>query len=102
MKLIPTDRLRYLTGLWVVGAGALTLATWMCFQVGLNATTTAFVYLLAVVALSWFDGFVSCMVFSVVAVGCLDYFFVSPVLSFTVAQPQDIVMLVAFVLTSLT
>jgi PAS domain S-box-containing protein len=102
MKLIPIDRLRYLTGLWVVGVGALTLATWTCFQAGLDATTTAFVYLLVVVALSWFDSFLSSVVFSVVAVGSLDYFFVPPTFSFTVAQSPDIRMLVAFALTSFT
>jgi len=102
MKPIPIDRVRYLGGLWVVSAGALALATWICVQVGLNATTTAFVYLIIVALLSCFDSLVSSVVFSVIAVGCLDYFFVPPVFSFTVAQPQDIVMLLAFVLTSFT
>jgi PAS domain S-box-containing protein len=102
MKLIPINRLRYLTGLWVVGAGTLALATWICFQAGLNATTTAFVYLVVVVALSWFDSFVSSVLFSVAAVGCLNYFFVPPIFSFAVADLQDIVMLVTFVFTSFT
>jgi PAS domain S-box-containing protein len=99
MKPIPIDRLRYPAGLWLVRIAVLTLATWICFQAGLNATTTAFVYLLVVVALSWFDSFVSSAVVLVVAVGCLDYFFVPPVFSLAVTQRQDIVTLVAFVLT---
>jgi PAS domain S-box-containing protein len=99
MKPIPIDRLRYPAGLWLVRIAVLTLATWICFQAGLNATTTAFVYLLVVVALSWFDSFVSSVVVLVVAVGCLDYFFVPPVFSLAVTQRQDIVTLVAFVLT---
>src|SRR5271168_1082144 len=75
MTLIPIDRVRYLAGLWLVGTGALAFATWICFQAGLNATTTAPVYLIIVVALSWFDSFVSSALFSVTAVGCLNYFF---------------------------
>jgi len=52
MKPIPIGRIRNLAGLWVVGAGALALTTWFCFQAGLDATTTAFVYLIVVVVLS--------------------------------------------------
>jgi hypothetical protein len=37
----------------------LALVTWACFQLGLNLATTDFGFLIAIVLLSLFDGFVS-------------------------------------------
>src|SRR5580704_6093943 len=37
----------------------LALVTWACFQLGLNLATTDFGFLIAIVLLSHFDGFVS-------------------------------------------
>jgi PAS domain S-box-containing protein len=53
------------------------------------------------VLLSLFDSFVSSVFFSFIAVGCLDYFFVEPLFSFTVARVEDITALGAFLITSL-
>jgi PAS domain S-box-containing protein len=50
--------------------------------------------------LSLLDSFVSSVIFSVVAVACLDFFFTEPVFSFRVDDSQDVLTLVAFVLTS--
>jgi PAS domain S-box-containing protein len=47
------------------------------------------------------DSFISSAVFSVVAVGCLDFFFTDPLFSLYVADAQNATALVAFLVTSL-
>ena len=94
-------RFRYLAALWVAGTIALAFATWVCFQFGLNFATTAFVYLIVIVLLSLMDSFISSAIFCVIAVGCLNFFFIEPLYTFQVAQAQDLTTLVAFLITSL-
>jgi K+-sensing histidine kinase KdpD len=95
------SRFHHLAALWVVGNLVLALVTWACFQLGLNVATTGFGFLIAVVLLSLYDSFVSSVLFSIVAVGWLDYFFIEPFFSFTVARIEDIAALAAFLITSL-
>jgi PAS domain S-box-containing protein len=94
-------RIRYLAGLWVVGSVALACVTWVCFQLGLNFATTALIYLIVIVLLSLLDSFISSAVFSVIAFGCLNFFFVEPLYTFSVEHAQDLTALVAFLITSL-
>ena len=101
MKQLRRSRFRYLVALWVAGTIALALATWVCLRLGLNSATTAFVYMIVIVLLSLLDSFISSAVFSVVAVCCLDFFFVQPVYTFRVQSAQDLTTLVAFIITSL-
>jgi K+-sensing histidine kinase KdpD len=82
MKRTLISRLRYLAALWLAGTVALAGATVICFQLGLNAATTSFVYLIVVVLLSLLDSFISSAVFSLIAVGCLNFFFVEPLYSY--------------------
>jgi PAS domain S-box-containing protein len=96
-----TSRYGYLPSLWGAGAIALALATWLCLQFQINSTTAAFVYLIAIVLLSLLDSFVSSIFFSVIAVACLDFFFVEPRYSFQVQDSRDLATLAAFVITSL-
>jgi len=60
---------RSLAPLWAVGSAALALATWVCFQVGLNSATTGYVFLIIIVLLSIMDSLISSIFFSVIAVG---------------------------------
>jgi len=83
------------------GVGVLALVTLVCFQLGLNLTTAAFAYLIAIVLLSIMGGFTSSAVLSIVAVGCLNYFFASPVFNFRVEYPLDAVVVISFLITSL-
>src|SRR5579863_3987118 len=86
---------RYLSTLWVSVAAALALATWACFVLGLNSATAACVYLVVIVLLSLMDSFVTAVVFPVIAVGCLDFFFIEPLFAFEVSNPQDLTTLSA-------
>jgi PAS domain S-box-containing protein len=101
MKRFHIGRLQYLTALWISGSAALALATWVCFRLGLTSATSACVYLVIIVLLSLMDSFVSSAIFSVIAVACLDYFFIAPLFAFEVANGQDLTTLFAFLVTSL-
>jgi PAS domain S-box-containing protein len=101
MKRFHIGRLQYLTALWISGSAALALATWVCFHLGLTSATSACVYLVIIVLLSLMDSFVSSAIFSVIAVACLDYFFIAPLFAFEVANGQDLTTLFAFLVTSL-
>ena len=91
---------RYLAVLWLTGGALLALATWICFQLGINSATTGFVYLTLIVLLSLADSFLSSAIFSLVAVAALDYFFIPPIFSFEIQYAEDIPLLGIFLLTS--
>jgi PAS domain S-box-containing protein len=101
MKRELIGRFYHLLALWIAGSVALGLATAACFLLGLNFATTALIFLVIIVLLSLLDSFISSAVFSVVAVGCLNYFFTEPLFTLDVGDPQDITTLVAFLITSL-
>src|SRR6202048_2935729 len=101
MKRELIGRFYHLLALWIAGSVALALATLACFLLGLNFATTALIFLIIIVLLSLLDSFVSSAVFSVVAVGCLNYFFTEPLFSLDVGDPQDVTTLAAFLVTSL-
>jgi two-component system sensor kinase FixL len=83
------------------GGIGLALSTWLCFRFGVGPTVTAFVYLIQILLLSLLDSFVCSAIFSLTAVGCLDFFFAPPIFSFRVDSVQDLAALVAFLATSL-
>jgi len=88
--------IRALPGSLLVG-----LVTFLCFGLGLNLTITGFVYLVLVVLQSLIGDFISSAVVSVIAVGCLDFFFIPPLFSFQVTHPIDIGALTTFLITAL-
>jgi PAS domain S-box-containing protein len=91
---------RHLLTLWLVGIAALSLATWVCFKLDVNSATTGFVYLIIIVFLSLWDSFLSSAIFSIFAVGALNYYFVEPIFSFQVTYGRDVPLLGTFCLTS--
>jgi PAS domain S-box-containing protein len=82
------------------GGVAMALAAWICFHLGARLATAVCVFLIIIVLLSLMDSLISSLVFSVIAVGLLDYFFTSPILSFAVDTPQDIVTLTTYFITA--
>jgi K+-sensing histidine kinase KdpD len=87
--------------LWLAGLAAIGLVTALCFRLGMNLTTTALAYLLVVVLISVFDSAITSVVLSVVAIGCLNYFFTEPLFTLRIEYVQDVFALVAFAITSL-
>ena len=72
------------------------------FRLHLNLSATGSLYFLIVVMVSAYVGFWEASVTSLVAVNCLNYFFVPPVLTWRVSDPQDWVALATFEITALT
>jgi signal transduction histidine kinase len=83
------------------GGVGLAFVTFICFRLQFNLATAALLYLIVVVLLSLEGSFVSSSVVSLIAVGCLAYFFAPPVFSFRVDDPLNVVAIVAFLTTSL-
>ena len=81
---------------FLLGSVAIALLTFVCFRLQVRAGIAALVYLIVVVLLSATDAFVPSVLVSIIAVVCLNYFFIPPILSFGVGNPLDILALVSF------
>src|SRR6266436_1114027 len=75
---------------------ALALLTFVCFRLRLTLAPTACLYLLLIVLLSLQGSFLLSVVFSLIAVGCLAYYFAPPDFSFRVSDPLDVVAIIVF------
>jgi C4-dicarboxylate-specific signal transduction histidine kinase len=82
------------------GSMAVALTTFVCFRLRLNLATTAFLYLIIIVLVSLQGSFLLSAVFSLIAAGCLSYYFAPPIFSFRDADPLDTVAIAAFFVTS--
>jgi PAS domain S-box-containing protein len=83
------------------GIIALTSVTFVCFRLKADLATTAFIYLAVIVLLSLFGSYFASVVLITMAVAGLAYFFAPPVFSFAIDLPQDIALVIVFLLTSL-
>jgi len=91
-------------GVWrgsLAGVAAVALVTLVAFRLHLNVSTSGSLYFLVVVTVSVIGGFREASVTSLIAVNCLNYFFVPPVLTFRISDPQDWVALATFEVTAL-
>ena len=94
------DRSSYLVVLWLSGSSVLAIETWVCSLLGLPPSAVICAYLVVIVLLSLLGSFVSSVIFSIIAVGCFDFFFIEPTFTFGVMDPRDLLALFAFVTTS--
>ena len=86
----------------VLGVVLVAAITFLCRRVpGVNSSTAGFAYLLAIlwIATSW--GLSEAIAASVVAMLCFNFYFLPPVGQFTIADPQNWVALLAFLITAL-
>ena len=83
----------------LAGLAALTFAAHRLVTV--NATTIGFAYLLLVLIVASTWGFIEAAILSIAATLAFNFFFLPPVGTFTVADPQNWVALVTFLTTSL-
>ncbi|MGH7487889.1 MAG: DUF4118 domain-containing protein, partial [bacterium] len=82
----------------VAGIGLVTL---VCVRiVPVNATAAPLVYLLVILAAATGWGLAEAITASVAAVLCFNFFFLPPVYTFTIADPQNWVALFVFLATS--
>jgi two-component system, OmpR family, sensor histidine kinase KdpD len=84
----------------LASVAAVTYAGFYIFHVNALVTGFAFVLIVLLVAARW--GLFESMATSIVAMLCLNYFFIPPVLSLTIADPQNWVALFAFMVTAIT
>jgi two-component system sensor histidine kinase KdpD len=83
------------------GVFLLALLTAGAYLLHLNAAAAGFAYLAATMLNCLDSTATAAAVVSLLALGCLDFFFIEPRFSFTVADPVDGAALVAFLTTSL-
>ncbi|WP_375143979.1 DUF4118 domain-containing protein [Bradyrhizobium sp. Ash2021] len=80
-------------GYLLLGLIAVAVLTALCLWLDVPLVSAAFSYLIVIVLLSLVSSLPSLVILSVIAVGCLDYFFTVPFFSFTVDYRQDIIAL---------
>ncbi|MBV9745555.1 MAG: DUF4118 domain-containing protein [Acidobacteriia bacterium] len=83
------------------GVSAAALVTLVCYFLHVEFPIAGCLYLLVVVVESAFAAFVSSAIVSVVAIGCLDYFFVPPFFTLGISRPLDGLALLTFLATAL-
>jgi PAS domain S-box-containing protein len=86
---------------FVLGAGGAAALTYLGFRLAFDPAVVGFSYLVLIALLSLMGSFAASIVLSVIAVGCLDYFFTEPRFSFQVADPQGVVALAAIMTTAI-
>ena len=86
----------------LLAAVALVVATTVvCFHlIPVNATTVALGYLVGVLLIATAWGFWEALTASLAAVACFNFFFLHPVGTFHIADPQNWIALFAFLVTS--
>ncbi len=90
--------LRLLLGLSLIAAITFTFIR----LIPVNATTVGFFYIVAILVIATVGGLIEATVSSIIAMLCFNFFFLPPVRTFTIADPQNWVALFAFLTTALT
>jgi two-component system, OmpR family, sensor histidine kinase KdpD len=94
-------RLLRIAGHVALGSLGVAAITAVCFPLHPDLAIPAFLYLLLVVLQSAVAEFAASAIVSFVAVACLDYFFVPPILAWDINRPLDGMALLAYLATSL-
>ena len=76
--------------------------TFICFRFKADLATTSFIYLAVLVLLSLFGSYLASGFLTLMAVAGLAYFFAPPGFSFAMGLPEDIALVIVFLLTPLT
>ena len=92
---VQTQALRY-----VVVAAAIAGITALDFHLQVNPTTVALMFLVAVLLASAYWGLRYALVLAVGATAAFNFFFLPPIKTFTIADPQNWVALFAFLVTA--
>jgi two-component system sensor histidine kinase KdpD len=72
------------------------LVTVVAYGAHAKSFVAGFIYLFPIMLIAFGWGFVEASIASVLAVGCLDYFFTEPLFHFYMSDPQDWIALVSF------
>jgi len=85
----------------LAGSAVVLVIAYAGIRLHVNFSTTGFLDLLVVVLVAMLSGFWEATVTSLVALTCLNYFFIPPVYTFYVTDPQNWVALITFESTAL-
>ena len=96
MKSAARSGTGYLIAAFYVSAITLAGRHWLHF----NATTIALIFLLGVLGISAFYGIRHAVFVSIIATIAFNYFFLPPVGTFTISDPQNWIALFAFLVTA--
>ena len=88
-------------GVSLLGALGVAFVTYYGFALHASQSIAGYSYLLVVVLIAMVSGFWEATVTSLMAAVCLNFFFIPPILSFEVAEPEDWVALGVFEITAL-
>ena len=91
-----TQAVRYTAVL--IATAAITL---IAFRLHVNQTTVALMFLVMVLLTSAYWGLRYALVMAVIATACFNFFFLPPIGTFTIADPQNWMALFAFLVTAL-
>jgi two-component system sensor histidine kinase KdpD len=86
---------------YAAGLAAVALVTLIGFRLHLNVSTIGSLYFLIVVIVAVVWGFWEASITSLIAVNCLNYYFIPPVFTFRVSDPEDWVALATFEISAL-
>lgn len=96
------SRIGSLTLRLIAGLAVIAAITFLCIRlIPVNATTVGFGYLVAILVIATGWGFLEAVAASLAAVACLNFFFLAPVGTFNIADPQNWVALLAFLAASI-
>jgi signal transduction histidine kinase len=100
MRQVETNVFRRVSENCLIGTLSVASLTLVCHRLHSSLATVGFLYLIVIVLLSSRGSFFSSAFVSILAVGCLDYFFAPPIFSFLVADPLNVVAIATFLVTS--
>jgi two-component system sensor histidine kinase KdpD len=87
----------------VAGTAIVAAITFLGYKVlPINAATQGFLYLIAILFLATGWGLTEAVIASLAAVFCLNYFFLPPIGTLTIEDPQNWTALVTFLITAIT
>src|SRR5580692_9496053 len=80
----------------LASAPIVALVTVIAYCAHAKSFVAGFIYLFPIMLIAFGWGFIEASIASVLAVGCLDYFFTEPLFHFYMSDPQDWVALTSF------
>src|SRR5580698_3171289 len=101
MKPDWTNRLGRSAVQCLLGGVVVAVLTFVSFRLRVNLTISSLLYLTIVVLFSITDAVAASIFVSILAVLCLDYFFIPPIYSLELRNPLESVALVVFMATAL-
>ena len=96
MDQLTPSQCRRFVGQVALGSLCVALITAVCFSLRLDFAIPSLLFLILVVLQSLWGSFGSSAIVSVIAVACLEYFFIPPVLEWQINDPQDGVALATY------